>query len=145
MKPFSVLQWNCYHLNSEKIHYLATKALQENIDVIMIQEVSHVDYKYGPRRIPNFQKPMFLKPEHAKGIAVYVRNGVQWKFVTECYNEKYPKILHQAILVGHDETDILRIDHVYIHPETTKPDREQFWNYITSNKMTKHLILGDIN
>ena len=91
----------------------------------MIQEISHVDYKYGPRRIPNFQKPTFLKPEHTKGIAIYARNGVQWKIVKECYNEMYPKILHQAILVGDDEKNMLRIDHVYIHPKTTKADRKQ--------------------
>ena len=62
-QPVTVLQWNCCHLTSDKIQYLATKALNEHIDVILIEELLHVDCKRAPKPIPNFQRPKYLKPE----------------------------------------------------------------------------------
>ena len=48
-------------------------------------------------------------------------------------------------MIGDDKEDMLKIDHVYIHPKTKQADRKEFWNFVIAERSDKHIILGDIN
>ena len=50
----NILQWNAYHLNDPKMEILSEIAVEEEIDIICIQEMTDPRYPKPPSRLPGF-------------------------------------------------------------------------------------------
>ena len=141
-----VLQWNCYHLTGEKVHYLSQVTRNQSIDVILLQEVSPVQHKRAPKRIPGFHAPRYVRPPGSKGLAAYVRKGIYWTAPNTIFDKHHPHILHQSIIIQlEDEDTEIRLENVYIHNDTTNSERLELWKFIAELECEFHLVMGDIN
>ena len=141
-----VLQWNCYHLTGEKVHYLSQVTRNQSIDVILLQEVSAVQNKRAPKRIPGFHAPRYVRPSGSKGLAAYVRKGIYWTASDTIFDKNHPHILHQSITIRlEDEDTEIRLENVYIHNDASNSERLELWNFIANLESEFHLVMGDIN
>ena len=141
----NILQWNAYHLTDPKIQILSEIAVEEKIDIICIQEMTSMKYPKPPKRLPRFNRPRYILPEGSKGLTIYIRQGLEFTTIKDTYTNKQPKILHQACRIRLTDTTSLRIDNIYIHPDTKSKDKKHFWNYLGSQTEDLQIILGDAN
>ena len=143
---FKVLQWNCYHLTGDKVHYLSQVALHRSIDVILLQEISPVQKTRAPKRIPGFHAPRYIQPQGSKGLAAYVRKGIYWKSSESIFDKFHPRILHQSITLRLEQEDKeIRLDNIYIHNDTTASEKLELWKFLADIESEFHLVMGDIN
>ena len=141
----NILQWNAYHLTDPKIQILSEIAVDEKIDIICIQEMTSMKYPKPPKRLPRFNRPRYILPDGSKGLTIYIRQGLEFTTIKDTYTKKQPKILHQACRIRLTDTTNLRIDNIYIHPDTKNKDKKNFWNYLGSQTDDLQIILGDAN
>ena len=93
-EQLNILQWNAYHLNDPKMKILSEIAVEEEIDIICIQEMTDPRYPKPPSRLPGFERPRYILPDKSKGLALYIKQGLEFQIVKDNYTQKQPQILH---------------------------------------------------
>ena len=142
---FSILQWNCYHLNDLKYSELSSLVSQYNPSVIALNEVCAVGSIPKVPAISGYHKPMMLRPKNAKGIAIFVQKGLLWnKF--HLHLKESAGAYAQAIDIFLNDR-VLTVVNVYVNPSTKVSRRRSFWANLMECLDTKEhfCIVGDIN
>ena len=146
-KELNILQWNAASFSSEKQREVLELSKKLNIQVICISELS-ARRVWGSIRLPTlpgFQLASLVRPINTKGIAIYVQNDIVWQEKQPIVSDKDTGILHQRILIFTKTQIPIQVDHVYLHPNSTKSSRMEVFQRIVSNQQEFHIIVGDFN
>ena len=141
----NILQWNCYHLTDLKFNELETLLEETKPSILCLSEISAVDKKFHQRRFADYSRPLVVKPDGAKGVAMYIRLDVKFKNYASI-NDDDKNFYGQSIDIA-IEDDMIRLFHLYVNPNTKKNDRIKYWDDLTSNmeEVKNFVIVGDIN
>ena len=148
----NLLQWNAYHLVTDGdlsgLNHKATEIMtiieEHEIDIVLIQELKAIGSKQPAPLLPGFHPPIELNTGGTKAIATYIRRHLFYEQIPA--NEDLPKtvaVLSTRVLLKDKKS--IRIDNVYLHPDSPKAHRIQAWNWTTDSEEEYHILAGDFN
>ena len=73
-----LLQINVCSFTDIKTEVLRQLLRKHDVDVLLVQELSARKQPFVPI-FKNYQRPIIERPQNTKGIAIYLKLGIEWK------------------------------------------------------------------
>ena len=143
-EPLRIIQWNAFHLSEDKAAELTQISTELNCQVLLISELMRTTSSNPPPRIRGFSAPEWFKPERSKGMAMYIRDGMNYDLIDQRAIENDPMSLLQVVRIntgGHQ----IELRHTYINPKASNGLRTRTWSNLLSESPMPLLICGDVN